>query len=141
MRGVKMLNSVSYRLIDDEGLHITRAEQDSCLPVDTVVICAGQEPRRELQQPLLAMGKTVHLIGGADVPPSWTLAARSIRVRGWRWRCKRGAQRPWSSRSATRAGFHRSQDHELLVRGYQRAVAEQTLELLVIVEVAVADDA
>ena len=67
MRGVKMLNSVSYRLIDDEGLHITRAEQDSCLPVDTVVICAGQEPRRELQQPLLAMGKTVHLIGGADV--------------------------------------------------------------------------
>ncbi|ASL99305.1 NADPH-dependent 2,4-dienoyl-CoA reductase [Serratia marcescens] len=67
MRGVKMLNSVSYRLIDDEGLHITRAEQESCLPVDTVVICAGQEPRRELQQPLLAMGKTVHLIGGADV--------------------------------------------------------------------------
>ncbi len=41
MRGVKMLNSVSYRLIDDAGLHITRAEQDSCLPVDTVVICAG----------------------------------------------------------------------------------------------------
>ncbi|MFC0228213.1 oxidoreductase [Serratia aquatilis] len=66
-RGVKMLNSVSYQRIDDEGLHILRAEQESCLPVDTVVICAGQEPRRELQQPLLAMGKTVHLIGGADV--------------------------------------------------------------------------
>ncbi|MBP1037586.1 NADPH-dependent 2,4-dienoyl-CoA reductase [Serratia fonticola] len=67
VRGVKMLNSVSYQRIDDEGLHILRAEQESCLPVDTVVICAGQEPRRELQQPLLEMGKTVHLIGGADV--------------------------------------------------------------------------
>lgn len=67
MRGVKMLNSVNYQRIDEEGLHIARAEQESCLPVDTVIICAGQEPRRELQQPLLAMGKTVHLIGGADV--------------------------------------------------------------------------
>ncbi|ATM94359.1 2,4-dienoyl-CoA reductase [Yersinia frederiksenii] len=67
MRGVKMLNSVSYDAIDDEGLHITRAEQVSCLPVDTIIICAGQEPRRELHQPLLAMGKTVHLIGGADI--------------------------------------------------------------------------
>ncbi|HBL6727916.1 TPA: NADPH-dependent 2,4-dienoyl-CoA reductase [Serratia liquefaciens] len=67
MRGVKMLNSVNYQRIDDEGLHISRAGQESCLPVDTVIICAGQEPRRELQQPLLEMGKTVHLIGGADV--------------------------------------------------------------------------
>lgn len=67
MRGVKMLNSVSYDAIDDEGLHITRAEQVSCLPVDTIIICAGQEPRRELHQPLLDMGKTVHLIGGADI--------------------------------------------------------------------------
>lgn len=67
MRGVKMLNSVNYQRIDDEGLHIERADRASCLPVDTIVICAGQEPRRELQQPLLALGKTVHLIGGADV--------------------------------------------------------------------------
>lgn len=66
-RGVTMLNSVNYQKIDDEGLHIERAEQASCLQVDTIVICAGQEPRRELQQPLLALGKTVHLIGGADV--------------------------------------------------------------------------
>ncbi|AVJ19395.1 NADPH-dependent 2,4-dienoyl-CoA reductase [Serratia sp. MYb239] len=67
MRGVKMLNGVQYQRIDDEGLHIMREEQASCLPVDTIVICAGQEPRHELQQPLLAMGKSVHLIGGADV--------------------------------------------------------------------------
>ncbi|WBF46004.1 FAD-dependent oxidoreductase [Serratia rubidaea] len=67
MRGVKMLSGVQYQRIDDQGLHIVREEQASCLPVDTIVICAGQEPRRELQQPLLAMGKSVHLIGGADV--------------------------------------------------------------------------
>ncbi|AML56828.1 2,4-dienoyl-CoA reductase [Serratia rubidaea] len=67
MRGVKMLSGVQYQRIDDQGLHIVREEQTSCLPVDTIVICAGQEPRRELQQPLLAMGKSVHLIGGADV--------------------------------------------------------------------------
>ncbi|MFL4556736.1 FAD-dependent oxidoreductase [Yersinia kristensenii] len=67
MRGVKMLNSVNYESIDDEGLHIIRAEQARCLPVDTIIICAGQEPRRELHQPLLDMGKIVHLIGGADV--------------------------------------------------------------------------
>lgn len=65
-RGVKMLNGVSYLRIDDQGLHILREGQEYCLPVDTVVICAGQEPRRELQQPLLEMGKVVHLIGGAD---------------------------------------------------------------------------
>ena len=37
------------------------------LEVDHVVICAGQEPRRELADPLRAAGKTVHLIGGCDV--------------------------------------------------------------------------
>lgn len=65
-RGVQMLNNVSYQHIDDEGLHILHADQQRCLSVDTIVICAGQQPQRELQQPLLAMGKIVHLIGGAD---------------------------------------------------------------------------
>lgn len=67
MRGVKMLNGVRYESIDDRGLHISHEEQKNCLPVDTIIICAGQEPRRELYQPLLQMGKKVHLIGGADV--------------------------------------------------------------------------
>jgi 2,4-dienoyl-CoA reductase (NADPH2) len=35
--------------------------------VDTVVLCAGQEPLRELAEPLRAAGRNVHLIGGADV--------------------------------------------------------------------------
>ena len=37
------------------------------LPVDTVIVCAGQDPLRELQDGLLAAGQSVHLIGGADV--------------------------------------------------------------------------
>ena len=37
------------------------------MPVDHIVVCAGQEPRRELHTELAALGKTAHLIGGADV--------------------------------------------------------------------------
>ena len=64
---VKMLNGVEYLQIDDQGLHIRRGEEVSVLPVDTVILCAGQEPLRELQAGLEAAGKVVHLIGGADV--------------------------------------------------------------------------
>jgi len=64
-REVDMLNNVSYRRIDDEGLHITVGDKDITIPADTVVLCAGQEPQRELQDALQAAGCTVHLIGGA----------------------------------------------------------------------------
>jgi 2,4-dienoyl-CoA reductase (NADPH2) len=37
------------------------------LPVDNVVICAGQEPARGLADALLAAGFSPHVIGGADV--------------------------------------------------------------------------
>ncbi|WP_225546825.1 NADPH-dependent 2,4-dienoyl-CoA reductase [Chromobacterium violaceum] len=67
MKRVKMLSGVSYDLIDDAGLHITVKGERQVLPVDNVVICAGQDPLRELQVPLEAAGKPVHLIGGADV--------------------------------------------------------------------------
>ncbi|WP_028239328.1 NADPH-dependent 2,4-dienoyl-CoA reductase [Stutzerimonas azotifigens] len=67
-RQVRMLNSVEYLMIDDEGLHIRVAEgEPQVLPVDTVIVCAGQEPLRELQAGLEAAGLAVHLIGGADV--------------------------------------------------------------------------
>lgn len=66
-RGVKMIPSVSYQKIDDEGLHVLIGDEAQVLNVDNVVICAGQEPRRDLAEPLRAMGKTVHLIGGCDV--------------------------------------------------------------------------
>jgi len=72
-RNVQMIPGVSYRKIDDEGLHVTitpkGADQgeDQVLPVDTIIICAGQEPLRELQAGLESAGMPVHLIGGADV--------------------------------------------------------------------------
>ncbi|WP_179401458.1 FAD-dependent oxidoreductase [Burkholderia guangdongensis] len=65
-RGVAMSSSVEYLRIDDDGLHVTIDGVARTLPVDNVVICAGQEPLRELAAPLRAAGRTVHLIGGAD---------------------------------------------------------------------------
>nr|UXE46172.1 2,4-dienoyl-CoA reductase [uncultured bacterium] len=67
---VEMIPGVNYERIDDQGLHISfgeRHEKPTVLAVDNVVICAGQEPRRELQSELEAAGVKVHLIGGADV--------------------------------------------------------------------------
>ena len=66
-RQVEMISGVSYRKVDDAGLHISVGEREMLIPADTVVICAGQEPQRELQAALLAAGCSVHLIGGADV--------------------------------------------------------------------------
>lgn len=66
-KGVRMQSSVEYRRIDDDGLHVRVDGKDITMPVDNVVICAGQEPLRELQAGLVAAGCTVHLIGGADV--------------------------------------------------------------------------
>ena len=67
-KNVQMLNAVEYLKIDDAGLHIRIAEgEPQVLPVDTVVICAGQDPLRELHDGLVAAGQSVHLIGGADV--------------------------------------------------------------------------
>ncbi len=67
MHGVATIGGVTYRRIDDAGLHVTVGGQDQVLDVDHIVICAGQEPQRELQADLEARGIPVHLIGGADV--------------------------------------------------------------------------
>ncbi|MCZ8131467.1 MAG: NADPH-dependent 2,4-dienoyl-CoA reductase [Steroidobacteraceae bacterium] len=66
-RGVQMIGGVTYERIDDEGLHVRIGEQARVLPVDTVVICAGQEPLREIEEPVRALGVATHRIGGADV--------------------------------------------------------------------------
>ena len=66
-RGVAMLAGVEYDRIDDAGLHIRIDGKPRLLEVDTIVICAGQEPRRELVASLDAAGITSRLIGGADV--------------------------------------------------------------------------
>jgi 2,4-dienoyl-CoA reductase (NADPH2) len=66
---VQMLNGVEYLKIDDEGLHIRIGAEGEpqVLAVDNIVICAGQDPLRELHDGLVAAGQNVHLIGGADV--------------------------------------------------------------------------
>ncbi|MFD0368044.1 FAD-dependent oxidoreductase [Streptomyces sp. NPDC127114] len=66
-RGVTMVAGASYERIDDEGLHITVDGEPQLVPVDTVVLCTGQEPRRGLYEELVAAGRAAHLIGGADV--------------------------------------------------------------------------
>ncbi|WP_409055996.1 FAD-dependent oxidoreductase [Streptomyces sp. SYP-A7185] len=66
-RGVTMVAGASYDLIDDAGLHITVGGESTVIPVDTVVLCSGQDPRRDLYEELLAGGYSAHLIGGADV--------------------------------------------------------------------------
>jgi 2,4-dienoyl-CoA reductase (NADPH2) len=66
-RGVTMVAGVSYDRIDDQGLHITLDGEQRILAVDTVVLCTGQEPRRDLYEALLARGLAPHLIGGADL--------------------------------------------------------------------------
>jgi len=64
MKGVRMMPSCDYKRIDDDGLHLTVGDEPTTLDVDTIIICAGQDPMREIIE-----GLTVphHLIGGADV--------------------------------------------------------------------------
>ncbi|EPJ9673908.1 TPA: NADPH-dependent 2,4-dienoyl-CoA reductase [Citrobacter freundii] len=81
-RGVKMIPAVSYQKIDDIGLHVLIGGEARTLEVDNVIICAGQEPRRELAEPLHAAGKTVHVIGGCDV--AMELDARRAIAQGTR---------------------------------------------------------
>lgn len=66
MKGVHKLANVEYHKIDDEGLHISVAGEYKVLDVDHVVVCAGQEPLRDLKEALEAASKNVHLIGGAN---------------------------------------------------------------------------
>jgi 2,4-dienoyl-CoA reductase (NADPH2) len=68
MKGVEMLHSVNYEAISAEGLWVSYGEKRAdtqLIAADTIVLCAGQEPLRELEAPLRAAGARVHLIGGA----------------------------------------------------------------------------
>ncbi|GAA3862353.1 FAD-dependent oxidoreductase [Streptomyces sp. NPDC003631] len=77
-RGVTMVPGVTYDRIDDAGLHLTVDGESRLLEVDTIVLCTGQEPRRDLYEELVAAGRTPHLIGGADVAAELD-AKRAIR--------------------------------------------------------------
>ena len=64
-RRVQQISNVTYDKIDDEGLHYTLRGESRVFPCDTIILCAGQEPLRELEPSLTGKGMTVHIIGGA----------------------------------------------------------------------------
>tara|TARA_R110002074_G_scaffold161480_11_gene319561 strand:+ start:34780 stop:36807 length:2028 start_codon:yes stop_codon:yes gene_type:complete len=65
-KNVQFINSVQYTKIDDDGLHYVQNDEQKLLDVDTIIICAGQLPFKELLAPLEAEGIKVHVVGGAD---------------------------------------------------------------------------
>ena len=67
MKNVKMFGGVAYERIDDDGLHVVIDGKPQALKVDNIVVCAGQEPRRDLYDVLKSAQFDVHVIGGADV--------------------------------------------------------------------------
>jgi len=64
-RGVQMINGIDYEKVDDQGLHVTVAGVPQLFEVDTVVVCAGQVPKRDLYDELSDSGIGTSLIGGA----------------------------------------------------------------------------
>ena len=70
MKNVQMIGGVNYDKIDASGLHVSEgASHDNprLIAADTIVLCAGQVPERSLADALIAEGRSVHVIGGADV--------------------------------------------------------------------------
>lgn len=67
--GVRFLDGVTYRSVDERGLHIARADgTQECVEADTIVVCAGQEPLRALDAGALnALGISCSYVGGAHV--------------------------------------------------------------------------
>ncbi len=64
-RKVKMVGGVTYKKIDNQGLHIIEEQGERLLEVDNIVICTGQLSQQELLVGLKNEGCTVHIIGGA----------------------------------------------------------------------------
>jgi 2,4-dienoyl-CoA reductase (NADPH2) len=67
-KGVHQLSGVNYERVTDDGLHISfgaDGQRPQLLAVENVVVCAGQEPVRELEDELRRNGIDPHIIGGA----------------------------------------------------------------------------
>lgn len=70
LKQVEMVGGVNYERIDADGLHISfgeARENPSLIAADTIVLCAGQVSERSLADQMEERGKSVHIIGGADV--------------------------------------------------------------------------
>jgi 2,4-dienoyl-CoA reductase (NADPH2) len=66
-RGVTAVSGCTYDKIDDQGLHYSVNGERHVLDVDTIVMCAGQDPEQELVSELKGTGSQLDLIGGARV--------------------------------------------------------------------------
>ncbi|WP_411822990.1 FAD-dependent oxidoreductase [Leptospira sp. 'Mane'] len=66
-RKVNQISGVTYKEIDKDGILVEVKGKDQKVQADTIVICAGQDPNRELLDSLEKAGVSVHLIGGADL--------------------------------------------------------------------------
>src|SRR5690606_11188688 len=66
-KGVHMHGGVAYHQVDDAGLHVTLDGEPRVLPVDHVVVCAGQVSERTLAGQLAGGHPEVHVIGGAEL--------------------------------------------------------------------------
>jgi 2,4-dienoyl-CoA reductase (NADPH2) len=64
-RGVNMVSGVEYLKIDDSGLHALVNGEPRTFDVDTVIVCAGQNPLRKLHDELTELGIASKLVGGA----------------------------------------------------------------------------
>jgi 2,4-dienoyl-CoA reductase (NADPH2) len=65
-----MIGGVNYDRIDAKGLHVTfgtAKENPTLIEAESIVLCAGQESENELVGELRNLGKTVHVIGAADL--------------------------------------------------------------------------
>jgi 2,4-dienoyl-CoA reductase (NADPH2) len=65
-RGVQMIPGAEYLGIDDAGLRVRVEGIEKTIAADSIVLCTGQEPLRDLHRALAALGIDAHLIGGAD---------------------------------------------------------------------------
>jgi 2,4-dienoyl-CoA reductase (NADPH2) len=80
-KGVHQFCGVNYERIDDDGLRISFGpgrQRPRVLAVDNVVVCAGQEPVRDLERDLRRYGIDPHTIGGAALAAELD-AKRAIR--------------------------------------------------------------
>lgn len=77
-QGVQMVAGVEYKQITNNTLHYNVNGEPHELPVDNIIVCAGQDPDRSLYQDLLDANQSVHLIGGADIAAELD-AKRAIR--------------------------------------------------------------
>ncbi|WFP15364.1 FAD-dependent oxidoreductase [Citricoccus muralis] len=64
---VQFHTGVVYEKISEHGLHVTIDGEPHVLDVDDIVVCAGQESVRDLEDDLNARGVVPQVVGGANI--------------------------------------------------------------------------